>query len=146
MNTMIDEFWAKFCIENDLKDCNYKEAFQFAVSADWLAELVVQGKKTATSSGYVFYELENESLPEAGQYFIVLNSKNEPVAVIQIVHVEVLPMNEVSEEFALAEGEGDYNYWWNAHEEFFKNALATYNLGWDPSMKIVCETFKVVYK
>ncbi|AXF57674.1 ASCH domain-containing protein [Salicibibacter kimchii] len=34
-------------------------------------------------------------------------------------------MNEVTESFAFAEGEGDrsYQYWWEAHEKFFKNEL-----------------------
>ncbi len=93
-----------------------------------------------------FYELENEPLPEVGKYSIVLNSKGEPVAVIQIATVEVLPMNEVTEEFTLAEGEGDYSYWLIAHKEFFTNELATYNIVWDTSMKVVCEVFNVVYR
>lgn len=36
-------------------------------------------------------------------------------------------MNEVSEEFAIAEGEGDrtYRYWWEEHEKFFRKELNT---------------------
>lgn len=54
-----------------------------------------------------FYELEHESLPTTIDYSIILNSNDEPVAIIKTIEVTVTPMNEVSEEFAIAEGEGD---------------------------------------
>lgn len=107
--------------------------------------MVVKDKKTATTSAHVFYELEKEPLPEVGQYFIVLNSKDEPQAIIQIEEVEVLPMNQVTENFALAEGAGDYTYWWNAHEKFLTNILKIYKLEFSPDMLVVCERFKTVF-
>lgn len=141
----VQQFWNEFCDATNLEGKEYKDAFQFGISADWLADLVVEGKKTATSSGFVFYEIENEALPQPEEYSIVLNGKDEPVAVIQIQSVEVLPMNEVTEEFALAEGEGDYNYWWEAHEEFFTKSLKEYDLEFSPDMLVVCERFRKVY-
>ena len=144
MNT-IQHFWSDFCAKEHLIGIDYKEAFQFGASANWLAQLVVEGKKTATTSGYVFYELEKEEIPKIGEYAIVLNAQDEPVAVIQNQSIEVVPMNEVTEEFALAEGEGDYSYWWNAHEKFFTNELNGHNLEFSPNMLVVCERFKKVY-
>lgn len=137
----IDQFWQDFCKKNNLTNVSYKEAFQFGASSGWLASLVVEGKKTATTSGYVFYELESEELPKKGDYSIVLDENNQPVAVIQIQSVDVLPMNEVSEEFALAEGEGDYDFWWRAHEEFFTNELKPYGKTFSPDLMVVCERF-----
>ncbi|MFJ7953765.1 ASCH domain-containing protein [Lysinibacillus sp. NPDC096418] len=141
----IRQFWNDFCIVNQQEEAEYKAAFAFGASADWLADLVVEGKKTATTSGYVFYELEKEALPQAGEYYIVLNGVEKPVAVIQIQSVEVKPMNEVSEEFALAEGEGDYRFWWDAHEKFFSELLKEYGKEFSPDMLVVCERFKKVY-
>ncbi|WP_080846237.1 ASCH domain-containing protein [Cytobacillus gottheilii] len=140
-----DVFWNEYCSLHQLENVTYKDAFQFGAEPDWLADLVVEGKKTATTSGHVFYELENEPLPQAGEYSIVLNSCDEPVAIIKIDSVEVLPMDEVSEEFALAEGEGDYAFWWEAHENFFKNELKPYNLEFAPNMIVVCESFTKVF-
>lgn len=144
MNT-IQQFWDEFCVATKQEHLNYREAFQFGASADWLADLVVEGKKTATTSGYIFYELEKEALPQVGEYYIVLNGADEPVAIIQIQSVDVMPMNEVSEEFALAEGEGDYSFWWDAHEAFFSELLKDYQKDFTPDMLVVCETFKKVY-
>lgn len=141
----IHKFWNNFCVGTQQENIKYKDAFQFGVSADWLADLVVEGKKTATTSGYVFYELEKEALPQSGEYYVILNGEEEPVAVIQIQSVEVMPMDEVSEEFALAEGEGDYRFWWDAHEKFFSDLLKEYDKEFSPNMLVVCERFKKVY-
>ena len=141
----VQQFWNDFCIVNHKEGTKYKDAFQFGASADWLADLVVEGKKTATTSGYVFYELEKEAIPQAGEYYIILNGQEEPVAVIQIQSVEVVPMNEVTEEFALAEGEGDYRFWWEAHEKFFTELLKEYDKEFSANMLVVCERFKKVY-
>lgn len=142
---MNQQFWNDFCEVTKIEGIEYKGAFQFGASADWLADLVVEGKKTATTSGFVFYELEKEPLPQAGEYYIVLDGQEKPVAVIQIQSVEVVPMNEVTEEFALAEGEGDYDFWWDAHEKFFTELLKEYDKEFSPSMLVVCERFKKVY-
>ena len=145
MNNRLQQFWKAFCVATQKEGIEYKDAFQFGASADWLADLVVEGKKTATTSGFVFYELEKEAIPKADEYYIVLDGQDEPVAAIQIQSVEVVPMNEVTKEFALAEGEGDYRFWWDAHEKFFTELLKEYDIEFSPSMLVVCERFKKVY-
>ncbi|ARK32349.1 ASCH domain-containing protein [Halalkalibacter krulwichiae] len=145
MNNRMKKFWDEFCTAVHKEGIEYKDAFQFGASADLLARLVVEGKKTATTSGFIFYELEEAALPKTGEYYIVLDSQGEPAAVIQIQSVEVVPMNEVTEEFALAEGEGDYQFWWEAHETFFTAMLKEYGIEFSPKMLVVCERFKNVY-
>ncbi|WP_026690389.1 ASCH domain-containing protein [Alteribacter aurantiacus] len=145
MNDKVVQFWNEFCLTNNKIGNEYKDAFQFGASADWLASLVVEGKKVATTSGYLFYELENESLPKVGEYNIVLDGQEEPVAVIQTQSVDIVPMNEVTEEFTLAEGEGDYRFWWEAHESFFTKLLKEYKMEFSPDMLVVCERFENVY-
>ncbi|MBP3951812.1 ASCH domain-containing protein [Bacillus suaedae] len=145
MNNKAQQFFNEFCLIANKKGIECKEAFQFGTSADWLSSLVVENKKTATTSAFLFYELENEALPKVGEYNIVLDAQEEPVSVIQIQSVEVVPMNEVTEEFALAEGEGDYRYWWEAHETFFTGLLKENNMEFSPEMLVVCERFTNVY-
>lgn len=145
MNNNAKQFWDNYWSNLGKEQPTEVDAFQFGADADWLASLVVVGKKTATCSGYVFYELEKEPLPQKGNYSIVLNSKDVPVAIIELTDVFISPMNEVPLEFALAEGEGDYEYWWNAHEQFFGKALQSYNLTFEEDMLLVCERFKVIH-
>ena len=119
---------------------------EYTEMADELAQLIIRGKKTATCSNHILYELENEPLPAVGLHTIILNSKDEPVAIIKTTEVEVLPMNKVTAEFAAAEGEGDlsYEYWWEGHKRFFTMELAERGREFSEDMLVVCERFELV--
>ncbi len=123
------------------------DSWAFGDDADALVNLVLEGKKTATASAYSFYELEGESLPEAGQYSVILNSREEAVCIILTEKVFVVPFSEVDNRQAWKEGEGDrsLSYWRNVHERFFREELSQIGLGFDESMKVVCEEFIRVY-
>lgn len=144
MNKAAKQYWNEFLGNGDKPES--VSAWQFGADPDTLAQLVMDGMKTATCSGHVFYELENEPLPTTKDYNIILNSDNQPLAITKTTEVTITPMNEVSEEFAMAEGEGDgtYDYWWNVHEAFFKNELSTFGLEFSEEMLVVCERFEVV--
>ena len=141
----IEQYWQEFCRKENLGDIQYKEAFQFGEKVDWLAQLVVDGKKTATCSCYELYKIENEPLPKTGEYSIILNSENTPVAIIEVESVEISSFHAVPEDFALAEGEGTYMEWWDAHVNFFTEDLKRYNLMFTRDMQVVCERFRKVY-
>ena len=141
----IEAYWQTFCDAENLHTIRYKEAFQFGAKADWLASLVVDGTKTATCSSYPLYALENEALPQVGDYQIVLNSQNEPVAIIQSYAIDIYPFKDVPEDFALAEGEGTYEEWKAAHIQFFGDILPQYDLAFTEEMLTVCDRFKKVY-
>lgn len=124
------------------------EAWPFGEAPDKLAELVVQGIKTATCSAYDLYKINNEPLPQAGDYSIILNSNEEAVCIIKTVKVYVTEFNKVSKEHAFKEGEGDRSleYWRIVHENFLTNELASVNKVFDGNTKVVCEEFEVVFK
>lgn len=75
-----------------------------------------------------------------------MNSSDEPVAIIKTIEVTLTPMNEVSEEFAIAEGEGDrtYEYWKNTHIEFFTKELNEIGHEFSEDMLLVCERFELI--
>ncbi|MES1041355.1 MULTISPECIES: ASCH domain-containing protein [Peribacillus] len=147
MNVKAELYWNAFWKGKDEEKPKAVSAWQFGDDPDYLAQLVMDGRKTATCSGYVFYVEENEPLPSVGDYSIILSSEEDPLAIIKTVKVEVLPMNEVSEEFAIAEGEGDrtYTYWWNTHEKFFKEALDKIGRTFKVDMLLVCEHFELIH-
>lgn len=63
------------------------DAWQFGAEADLLAQLVLEGTKTATASAYDLYAVDNDPLPEVGSYDVVLDSKDQAVCIIQIKKV-----------------------------------------------------------
>ena len=136
-----DELWKKSGLSGTY------EAWPFSEAPDKLADLVLQKIKTATCSAYDLYQINHEPLPKAGDYSIILNSKEEAVCIIQTTKVYVAEFKDVSDEQAYKEGEGDRTlaYWRKVHESFLINELASVNKTFSQNTKVVCEEFEVVY-
>ena len=96
----------------------------------------------------IFNELNNEPLPEAGDYSVILDSNDKALCIIKTVKVTVTEFHKVSEEHAFKEGEGDRSleYWRKVHIDFLSNELASVNMPFDENRKVVCEEFELVYR
>ena len=118
-----------------------------AEQADALLDLVLAGTKTATSSALRDYE-DDEALPQAGSLDIVLDSTGRPRALLKITAVEVLPFDEVDEEHARLEGEGDLSleHWREVHERFFTTAAPEGAEEFTSDLPVVLERFEVLYQ
>lgn len=115
---------------------------------DRLAKLVLDGVKTATASAYISYQIENEPIPEAGCYSVVLYDNGEAACIIRTNKVSLVPFDEVSAEHAYKEGEGDRSlaYWREVHRESFAPDYAEAGLEFDEHGLIVLEEFHIVYR
>lgn len=124
------------------------EAWQFGDDPDRLAGLVLCGKKTSTASALSFYAEENEPLPQAGEYSVILDMRDRAVCIIRTTKVYNEPFNAVSPEHAFKEGEGDRSleYWREVHRRFFTEELKSIGLEFSEDMMVVCEEFELVYK
>ena len=138
--------WAEFAARYHIKDADY-EAWAFGDDADGLARLTLEGVKTATSSAHPAYAWEGEPLPEAGEYSVILDSREEAVCVIRTERVYTAPFRDVDAEHARREGEGDLSldYWRRVHESFFARELADRGERFTPDMLVVCEEFRRVW-
>ncbi|WP_314388499.1 MULTISPECIES: ASCH domain-containing protein [Pseudomonas] len=108
--------------------------------ADELAELVVNGIKTAGCSSLSSFKHEEES-PTIGGYSIILNSKGEPVCVIRVILMRIIRYCDVDQDLARKEGEGDLSlrYWMQGHKDFFQREGS-----FDESMELVAEEFELM--
>ncbi len=136
-----EELWKKSGLSGEY------EAWAFGGAPDKLADLVIRGIKTATCSALVLYEHDNELIPKAGDYSVILDSKDNALCIIQTTRVYIESFNKVSAQHAYKEGEGDRSleYWREVHEEFFTEELKSINQDFDENMKLVCEEFELVY-
>ncbi len=116
-------------------------------NANICAELVRTGKKTATCSLEHWYSSEKEPMPQVGNLQVVTNWQGEPVCIIETTKVSTTPFNEVTTEFAKAEGEGDLSLtWWReAHWQFFSAECQQLQIEPSEFMLLVLERFNVVY-
>lgn len=139
------EMWKFYCDKSGVQGTY--EAWAFGGVPDALAELVLNGVKTATASAYPLYALEREPLPKEGEYSVILNAKNEAVCVTRTTKVSVVPFREVSAAHAFREGEKDRSLdsWRTIHRDFFSREMNAAGLTFDEEMPVVCEEFLRVY-
>ena len=116
-----------------------------AEEADELLQLVLDGTKTATASALWDYEAEGEALPEVGSLSILLDGRGHPRALISTTEVEVVPFDEVDEEHARLEGEGDLSVasWRPLTSGSSRQGSSR---AFEPDMPVVLERFSVVYQ
>jgi uncharacterized protein YhfF len=115
--------------------------------ADELGHLIVEGRKTATCSALWEWQADGLEPTSVGTYTIVLDGKAQPIGIVETTESSVRPYNEVDEEFAAAEGEGDLTlaYWRAAHWRFFTRVLSPLNRQPSQDMPLVCERFRLVF-
>ena len=116
--------------------------------ADELLELYLSGKKTAGSGLVKAYKLAGDSLPKVGNHWIILDSGDEPRCIVKTNRVEQYQFDQVPEEVAIAEGEGDlsYEYWREAHIKFFTPFLDEWGISDLDKETLVTEFYEVVFK
>lgn len=71
---------------------------------DRLVAAILRGEKTSTCTLLVDYERAGDALPEVGTRSVVVDSEEQPVAVIETTELRVLPLGEVDLAFARDEG------------------------------------------
>jgi uncharacterized protein YhfF len=82
-------------------------AFGFSLQegATAISKLVLDGVKTATGSLFWSYQADSKSLSSVGDLWVVINGDSNPVCVAKTIDVEIIPFNEVPEDYARWGGE-----------------------------------------
>jgi uncharacterized protein YhfF len=129
----------------------FYEAFHFddhESSANELGELVLRGTKRATAGLVWVFEHDGKPLPRVSDLSVVTNWAKKPLCVIETVQIDIVPYEEVSEEFAATEGEGDgsLRFWREAHWAYFGRECKRIGRVPEVRMPVTCERFAVVYR
>ncbi len=119
------------------------QTFKFGDSASMSAELlglVRAGRKTATCGALRDYPEGSAETPVVGRRYIALEWGGRPALVIETLEVTVSRFCDMTEAFALAEGENEtLEGWREDHRRYFER-----NGGFDPEMELLCERFRLV--
>jgi uncharacterized protein YhfF len=146
----IRHFWHRYqaTLQFDASPRFY-EAFHFddERSANELAELVLIGTKRATAGLLWSFDAANKQPSKPGDLSVVTNWQGKPMCIIETNVVTVAPFEEVPEDFAAAEGEGDKSlrHWREAHWTYFGRECQRIGKELSLRMPVVCERFAVIY-
>lgn len=88
---------------------------------DKLVAAIMTGEKTATTSTLVEYGIDDEPLPLIGAQYAVVDSADEPVAIVEVTDVQQVRLADVPWGHARDEGEGYSSLaeWRDAHENYW---------------------------
>ena len=149
--TNLDEYWNKFITQSKLAPDTkcagdlFFEAKGFV--SDELTALILSGQKTAFFSSYATFAIDQEPLPVSGELYIVVDRAKEPVCVIELESVNILPLNEVTWEMAKKEGEDEnLEAWREKKQEYLEDEGAVLGFEFTPDIKVVYQSFKLIYK
>lgn len=154
MNSKIEKYISEYLnalSQGEREKCEIVDSFHFCAdedSANTCSSLVRDGIKTATCSMKYWYEHDQETMPMVGQLFVITDWHGCPTSIIKITSVETCQFNQVSAEFAYAEGEGDrsYGYWEKVHQKFFSRECKEIDKEFSDTIELVLERFEVIYK
>ena len=114
-------------------------------SANSLLDLVLEGKKRATSSSYPGYLAEGEEIPKAGDMSVITDWDGNPRCVIEDTKVQIIPFKDMTFDLVKLEGEDEnLESWRTKHEAFFREEGSEVGYTFSPDMEVVFEEFEVV--
>lgn len=146
-----DEYWTKYKKEKNLpEDAKYNGEFQFGYDADSINQmnsLVLCGIKKGICSSLISYEMDMIAVPKKGDYYVLVDSKDQAVCVIKDVEVSTMAFKQMYWELARKEGEdSSMEEWRENHLDYFEDEAAELGYEFDENSLIVFEEFEVVYK
>lgn len=147
----IDLFWNRFLEKSGYdKSKKYLEAFHFELTEDLaneLLNLVLEGKKKATSSSFKAYEKEGAKLPKIGDLSIITDWNGNPRCVIETKNITIIPFKDITYDICSREGEDDsLESWREGHSRFFSNEGKEIGYEFTEEMLVVFEDFEVIYQ
>lgn len=150
METKIADFWQLFLQQTGRpKTEKYYGISDYGTGAfaQRLVGLILEGKKKATTSLSLEYELLQEIKQKVGDLEIIVDEKQNPRAVVEITSVQEMQFKEMTEHLALKEGEDDnLEQWRKNHIAFFTNLCQSYQIEFKDELLIYFQEFKVIYQ
>ncbi len=146
-----DDFWADF-IKNTGRDesdrCSGDLNFESkGFKNDSQIALILSGQKTGFFSALPSYRIDSEPLPISGELYMVFDKNDNPLCIIEIDDVQIVPFNCVTWQMAQKEGEDSSLEEWKIKEqENLEDEGAIVGFSFTPDIKLVFQTFSVVYK
>lgn len=124
--------------ENIIVLLNKLDRWTFGIDVDKLVNLVLNGKKTATTSLYEF-----DSLPIVGDISILTDLNNNDMCILKTNKVVVTEFKNITWDLAKLEGEDNsLEEWRKVHKTYFSKIDSNFN----DETKVIFEIFEVIEK
>lgn len=114
------------------------------IEVDELANKVLTGEKISTSSLLEYHLQGLKTGSKVGDTFSILNSSDKVVAVVKVEKIEIIKFGDITESFAIEEGDGSLENWSAIHRPYYSKLLSEIGKELNPETLLVCEWFTVI--
>lgn len=115
------------------------------IEQSYLADLVNKEIKTATSS-LNYYNIKNpENKSMVGEIWEIYDGLSNLICKVKVTNVSIIKFSEVDESFAIAEGDGSYENWYNIHLDYYKDMIEGEGLIFTEDIELECVYFEKIY-
>lgn len=108
----------------------------------YLADLVLRGEKNATSSLKILQNFTDRKATKIGDIWQIRNGLNEDICVVEVIEVDVILFGDIDEVFAIQEGDGTFDNWYDIHFNYYSKQLLIYELLLTNETELECVWFK----
>ncbi len=148
MGTDMIDLWENF---REASDRSLPEDFtllQFGNTkemADDLANLVMAGEKTATSSLVPVNDHYNRKVSDVGDCYLLLGGNKECLAFLQVTKTDTRSFDSITPQFAKEEGDGTFECWLEIHQAYYGYQMTLLGETLQADTNLHCEWFEVIY-
>lgn len=151
ISNAVETYWKTYLEKAALpKDTPLFDVFAFGsgeAMAQELLELVLAGKKRATTGAVASYEYEGIGIPQVGNHSVVTDYAGVPRCIIRTTSATTLPFKDVTWEMAKREGEDEVmDTWREGHIRYFNMDAEEAGYTFTEDILVVFEDFEVVYQ
>ena len=129
---------------------DFTDAWGFGDNPELMDELlgyILQGRKRSSTSLLKESELQGYPEDKEGDYNIILDGKEKPIAVIETVSVKRVKYRDVDADHAYWEGEGDRTLetYFKEHDKYYQRVGKTLGFTFHKDMLVDLVRFELIY-
>ena len=147
-----NQYWNEYLSSTGKSSQNYVFSGELCfedrgITGTQQAFLIQQGKKCCCFTPFESFQINMEMLPITGEVYIVEDKNENPLCIIEVDDVIVLPFKDITWEMAKQEGEDlDFAQWKERQFEYMKEEADLCGFDFSPDSKVVFEHFHLIYK
>ena len=149
MEDIYQDFWQAFLEQTEAPENSYCSRYTYFGSSEEesveVLEQLLRGEKTAVSHCVPYYIVTRSPMPKIGDYTMVTDFYGNPCCVLKCTGVIIEPVNEITEDVAKQECQGDLAAWQAKKVEEFQTLSKRASFHYNEGLPVLMEQVEVVY-
>jgi len=141
------DFWEKVKKETGITG-DFADAWGFGDTPELINALlgyVLGGIKRTSTSLCIETELEGWPEPKVGEFNIILDGEDKPVALIKTVSARKVKYRDVDADHAYWEGERSLESYFREHDKYYKRRGEALGFEFNGDLEVILDRFELVY-